>query len=186
MRNLLALSAACLAATVLPALADESMPYALKETIVGTMIPQPVVTSPVPFDKTYDKLTSEQKARIAQDYESMPAGDEPPFPANGLGNIGSYLLKFADAARPVGPFMAAIDVSPDGHARSVAVYKSPDPQLTQMVSTIMATEAFKPAKCKGSPCAMQYVLRVDFPPRNGQHVTTATQHENAGNTKGDM
>ena len=184
MRSLLALSAACLAATVLPALADESMPYAVKEMVVGTMIPQPVITGRVPFDKTYAELSSAQKAAIAQDYESLASDDEPPFPAYGLSHMTTYLTRFADKVKPVGQFLAAVDVSPDGHARGVTVYKSPDPQLTHLVSTLMANEAFKPAKCKGSPCAMQYVLRLDFPDRSAQHVTSASRLDNIGGTHG--
>ena len=184
MRSLLALSAAGLAAVVAPVLADEPTLYAVKEMVVGTMIPQPVITSRVPFDKTYAELSGEQKAIVAQDYESLAAGDEPPFPAYGLNHMANYLTRFADKVKPVGPLVAAVEVSPDGHARSVTVYKSPDPQLTTLVSTLMVNEDFKPAKCKGSPCAMQYVLRLDFPVRNSQHVNGTGRMDNLGGMHG--
>jgi len=168
-RSLLALSAATVLCAALPASAAAT--YSLREPPgVGSMIPEAVITSPVPFDKTYAQLSAEQKATLAQDYESLAAGDEPPFPAQGLHPLTDSLLRFVHMVKPVGPLVAAVDVGPDGQARKVTVFRSPDPDLTRLVTTLMIDQPYKPALCHGSPCAMQYVLRLDFPERNELHI----------------
>jgi hypothetical protein len=170
-RILLALSATCLAAGVAtPASAEAPAIYSLKDQVLGTLIPQPVITSAVPFDKTYAQMSAEQKAVIAQDYEALPPGDEPPYPAFGLAHLSSYMMRYAQKTDTTGPLMATVDVGPDGTARSVSVYRSPDANLTRMVTTLLANETYKPGKCGGSPCAMTYVLRLNFPSRAAQPV----------------
>jgi hypothetical protein len=177
-RILLALSASCLAAAVpLQASAEPPAVYSVKDIVVGTMIPQAVITSAVPFDKTYAQMSAEQKAVLAQDYESLAPGDEPPYPALGLGHVSSYMVRFAEMTDVTGPLVATVEVSPEGKARNVAVYRSPDPRLTSMVTTLLANESYKPGKCGGAPCAMSYVMRVDFPSRVAQPVSTHLPRE---------
>ena len=171
-RILLALSATGLAAIVaVPASAEAPAVYSVKDTVVGTMVPQAIITSAVPFDKTYAQMSAEQKAVIAQDYESLGAGDEPPYPALGLSHLSTYMMRLAEMTGTSGPLVATVDVGPDGQARTVSVFKSPDTRLTSMVTTLLARESYKPAKCAGSPCAMTYVMRVNFPDRHGMPVT---------------
>lgn len=171
-RILLALSATGLAAAIAaPASAEAPAPYAVKDTIVGTMVPQAIITSAVPFDRTYAQMSAEQKAVIAQDYESLSPGDEPPYPAYGLSHLSTYMMRLAEMTGTSGPLVATVDVSPDGQARTVSVFKSPDPRLTSMVTTLLAKESYKPAKCGGAPCAMTYVMRLNFPERHGLPVT---------------
>jgi hypothetical protein len=40
--------------------------------------------SKIPLNKTYGELTPEQKEELRAMYESMPADEEPPFPAQGM------------------------------------------------------------------------------------------------------
>ena len=105
-RSLLALSAACLAiAAVVPASAQSPVVYSARDSVVGSMIPQAVVTAPVPFDKTWSQLSAEQQALVAQDYESLPAGDEPPFPARGLTHFAPYLIRTMEKTNAPGPLL---------------------------------------------------------------------------------
>lgn len=172
MRTLLALSATCLAAGVVtPASAEAPAIYSVKDHVVGSLIPQAVITSAVPFDKTYAQMSAEQKAVIAQDYEALPPGDEPPYPALGLVHLSGYMMRYAELTDATGPLVATVEVSPDGTARSVSVYRSPDANLARMVTTLLGKETYKPGMCGGSPCAMTYVMRLDFPSRTAQPVT---------------
>ena len=184
-RTLLALSATTLAAIVaVPASAEAPAVYSVKDTVVGSQIPQAIITSAVPFDKTYAQMSADQKALIAQDYESLSPGDEPPYPALGLSHMSTYLMRLAEMTSPTGPLVATVDVGPDGQARSVSVYKSPDATVTSMVTALLAKESYKPAKCGGAPCAMTYVMRVNFPDRHGQHVTGQRQGDYKGSSGG--
>ena len=154
------------------AMADE-LPYRITDTLVGSMLPQEIIRAAVPFDARYEELSADQKATLARDYESLPAGDESPFPRYGLRHMLKPVVRFADTWSPVGPLVASVEVDSQGHASDVTVYKSPDPQLTRLVAAALQFEPFKPGMCHGQPCKMSYVLRLDFPERGGQPVQTA-------------
>lgn len=147
---ILALAGALGLAGASAALADD-LPYRISDTLVGSMIPQDVIRGPVPFDSRYAELSAEQKATLASDYESLPAGDEPPFPMYGLRHMIKPLVRFADTYSPVGPLVATVMVDSQGHAGEVTVYKSADPQLTRVVGGMLALETYRPALCHGQP-----------------------------------
>lgn len=172
---ILALAGAMGLAAGSAALADE-LPYRITDTLVGSMLPQGIIRAPVPFDGRYEELTPDQKAALRGDYDNLPAGDEPPFPLYGLRHMVKPLVRFADTYGPVGSVVASVMVDSQGHAGEVTVYRSPDPQLTRLVSGVLALETYKPAACQGQPCKMAYVLRLDFPRRDGQPVQAAAFH----------
>jgi hypothetical protein len=147
------------------AAADGAQQYHVRELLVGSVLAQPIINSQVPFDRPYAGLTSAQKALLSQDYESLPAGDEPPFPLYGVRHTLMPILSYVETWNPVGELVAAVDVDSKGDAISVTVYKSPDQQLTRLASKALALEKYKPGLCKGQPCRMQYVMRLDFPDR---------------------
>ena len=154
------------------ATADE-LPYRITDTLVGSMLPQEIIRAAVPFDGSYAELNAQQKATLADDYDNLPAGDEPPFPQYGLRHLLKPVVRFADAYNPVGRLVASVEVDSQGHATEVKVYKSPDVQLTRVIAAALQFEPYKPGVCHGQPCKMSYVLRLDFPERGGQPVQTA-------------
>ena len=169
---ILALAGAFGLAAGCAASADE-MSYRITDTLVGSMIPQDIILAPVPFDGRYEDLTEKQKATLAQDYENLPASDEPPFPLYGLRHMVKPLVRYADTYSPVGSVVASVTVDSQGHPGEVTVYRSPDPQLTRIVVGALTFENFKPALCHGQPCRMAYVLRLDFPERGSQPTQVA-------------
>jgi hypothetical protein len=144
--------------------------YHLTDTVVGTVLPQPVIDGPLPFDSTYAALTADQKAVLFDNYESMAPGDEPPYPLYGVRHLVSPLVSYAETSQATGPLVAAVEVDSKGNAVSVTVFKSPDAEMSRIVSGALAFEKYKPAKCHGEPCAMQYVLRLDFPGQHGMPI----------------
>ena len=154
-----ALSAGARAADA-PVPADPS--YTLRDTVVGSMLPKDVVSARVPFDRRYDELTADQKAVLWLDYESPKDGDETPFPETGLRHLATPLMKLAVREGYTGKLIASADVDSKGHARSVTVYKSPDPSLSALVQAALTQESYRPARCSGQPCAMTFMLRLDF------------------------
>jgi len=149
---------------------DDARQYHVKDVLAGSVLAQAIINGPVPFDSTYAELTPEQKAVLFQEYESLSLGDEPPFPLYGVRHAIRPLIPFAETWNPVGPLVASVDVDSKGDAIAVTVYKSPDPQLTHLVSSALALEKYKPGTCQGQPCRMQYVLRLDFPDRRASPV----------------
>jgi hypothetical protein len=156
------------------ATASEQMPYRITDAITGSLVPQDIILPAAPFDGRYAELTPQQKAALANDYENLPAGDEPPYPLYGLRHMIRPLVQYADLAGPVGPLVASVVVDSQGRPGAVTVYRSPDPEVARIVAAALSFESFKPAVCHGQPCRMDYVLRLEFPRRGGQPVTTST------------
>jgi hypothetical protein len=144
--------------------------YHVTDLIVGSVVPQTILSGPLPFDSTYATLTPAEKAVLFDDYEGLAPGDEPPYPLFGLRHLVKPLVTFAETWNPVGPLVAAVDVDSKGNAVDVTIYKSPDAQVSRIARGALAFETYKPALCKGQPCRMQYVLHLDFPQRQGMPV----------------
>jgi hypothetical protein len=158
------------ASFTVPAAADDARQYHVRDVLVGSVLAQPIINGPVPFDSTYDALTPDQKAVLFREYESLSPGDEPPFPLYGIRHLIRPLVPYAETWNPVGPLVASVDVDSKGGAIAVTVYQSPDVQLTRLVSAALSLEKYKPGACNGQPCRMEYVLRLDFPDRRGTSV----------------
>jgi len=137
-------------------------------------VPQDIILSAAPFDGRYAELSPQQKAALADDYQNLPAGDEPPYPLYGLRHMIRPLVQYADVAGPVGPLVASVVVDSQGKPGAVTIYRSPDPEVARIVAAALSFEKFKPAVCHGQPCKMDYVLRLEFPKRGGQPVTAST------------
>ena len=152
----------------------EELPYRISDVITGSLVPQDIIRSAAPFDGRYGDLTPQQKAALADDYENLPAGDEPPYPLYGLRHMIRPVLRYADTAGPVGALVAGVVVDSQGHAGEVTVYRSPDPETARIIAAALSFEQYKPAVCHGQPCRMTYLLRLDFPNRGGQPVTTSS------------
>ena len=157
-----------------PAAAAEELPYRITDILTGSLVPQDIIRSAAPFDGRYAELTPEQKAALANDYESLPAGDEPPYPLYGLRHMIKPVVRYADTAAPVGPLIASVVVDSQGQPGEVTVYRSPDAETARLVAAALSFEKYKPALCHGQPCRMSYVLRLDFPQRGGQPITTSS------------
>ena len=147
------------------AVTPEAPTYTLRDYVVGSVIPKEIVASAIPFDKRYDQLTPEQRDVLRSDYEALGATDETPFPADGLKPLVTPMMRLAERSSISGKFVAGVEVGPDGRPRSIEVFKSPDPAMTELARAQLAEQQYKPASCKGQPCVMTYVLRLDFLPR---------------------
>jgi outer membrane biosynthesis protein TonB len=114
----------------------------------------------LPLAKNYEELTPEQQAIVRADYENLPAGDEPPYPIGGLARIRKELAKAQGKMVSDGEVKLLVTVDSTGTARSVAVYESPDINATKVTTFAVMNAKYKPGKCGGKPCRMDY--RFDF------------------------
>lgn len=159
---LLAWLGACAAAQ-----AQDAVPparYSIKQEVptVGTSIPRNLAVSSMPFKKPYAELTPEQQSRLKAQYEQMGEDDEPPYPLKGTQALYKALSDAAQKLNLTGDLLMIAEIDSQGQATSVAVMQSPAPEMTQVAATALILEKYKPARCAGVPCKMQFPLAVTF------------------------
>ena len=117
----------------------------------------------LPYDKTYAELSPEQQRIFKSRFVEMPEGDEPPFPVDGLGPLIGAISK-ASRTVDVGVGRLEMDVFVDetGTTTKVDIVRSPDGRLSKYAATIAMLTKFKPALCKGKPCAMGFPVNLSF------------------------
>lgn len=167
MRTIPALLAVLLAALPLyaPAQSTDDRPvYKLKseDPRTGTSIRHDLAISGLPYNKTYAQLSEEDKLILRSVYENLDPDDEPPFPVRGYKTLFKAMNTVQRKLMERGDLVIVVRVDAEGNGTGVKVYKSPDPELTQVVATLMLLEKYKPALCHGKPCAMEFPLHVVF------------------------
>jgi len=148
--------------------ADDALPparYELRQDMPTTgshMLRRIAQASLVPLNRTYGQLTVEERRVLRSQYESMPEGDDPPFPVDGLAPLYEAIAKIHQQLLVRGTLSMHADVDADGKVTAVSVYKSPDPALTRAAANVLMLTKFKPAVCGGVPCKMAFPLRVNL------------------------
>jgi hypothetical protein len=138
--------------------------YVIKQNqpSTGTLIPRAAVTSDLPLDKSYHQLTDAQRAAVRAQYETMAAGDEPPFPAEGLGKIYDILHKIgAKMHTGAGTLSVLVHIASTGEPTSAEVLNAPDVEYGNMAAQVAMLTKYKPAVCGGKPCAMDFIIRLE-------------------------
>jgi hypothetical protein len=130
---------------------------------LGSHIKREAVSgSLVPYDKTYEELTPEQKASLKSQYEAMGPDDDPPYPSRGLLPIVRALSIAQRKLLVEGDLMLAVDVDPSGTPVSVSIYQSPDEEMARVAAQILMLQHYRPARCAGKPCRQQFPFRTSF------------------------
>lgn len=155
-------SALLLAAALLavPARAQQSDThlFSLKRDTVrtGTSILEKVAVANIPLEKPYEQLTPQQVAMVKAAYQSMAPEDEPPFPAAGLQSLVRAVAKASAVMDLRGLVSAVVTIGPDGKARKVDIYAAPSPAAGQVIGQLLMLERYKPARCGGQACTMDF------------------------------
>lgn len=138
--------------------------YVLRESspATGSHILRPTSYSNIPFDKTYEQLTPEQKAILRVRYVNMPATDDPPFPLEGLGPLSRIMVKAQDYALAKGMLEIYVTVDEKGNADRAEIVRAPTPELGKFAANALLLTKFRPGYCSGKPCAMQYAMEMSF------------------------
>lgn len=129
---------------------------------VGTQALPSTADDTIPLDKPWAKLTRAQQAIVRSWYDGLSASDEPPYPIDGLQAIFSEITKVQAAVPVAGAFYAAAHVDARGKADRVTIYELPDPRLKDVLSFILIKTEYKPAKCSGKPCEMDFPIQAGF------------------------
>jgi hypothetical protein len=155
-----------LASIGLPAVAQTARAeYGIKEEDphTGGLIRRAAICcSRIPINRRYEELTDAEKAILNENYEKVDPGDEPPFPSDGLKPIYEALYRAQMKLLTEGELKLVVSVGPDGQATTVKALGSPSPEMTRFASSVMLLTRFKPARCHGQPCAMQFPFTFNF------------------------
>ena len=116
----------------------------------------------MPFDKEYAELSQQQRPAFKSQYERMGEADEPPFPLAGLRSLYEPMVKAQARANIEGEFIGEIRVNSEGEVTEVRIVRTPGKAMTNFVAGVAFLTKFKPAVCRGAPCAMGFPVRVDF------------------------
>lgn len=155
-------------ALVLPvfAAAQQSAPekYSLKEDAAptGSLLKRDAIRSTLPIDRSWAELTPAQQGSVRSHYVDMPAADEPPFPLKGTQDILKGIRDAAEKLFEVGTLELTVRIDEQGKPVSVQVYDTPSQKMTMVAATILMNERYKPARCGGKPCVMDFPLYIDF------------------------
>jgi hypothetical protein len=146
---------------------NDKTQYTIKQDrpSLGTSMKKVIVfTGTIPLDKTYDQLTTEEQNTLKENYENMPAGDEPPFPLSGLMPIYKAIGRAHEDLRLKykGKLVMYVLVDSEGNPKSVSVETSPFPSITQATAYVLMLQKFKPAVCSGKPCSMQFPVTAEL------------------------
>ncbi|MDK2125516.1 hypothetical protein [Parachitinimonas caeni] len=128
----------------------------------GTHLRPVRMVSELPLDQTYASLESRFKQKIRDSYEKMAESDEPPFPAKGLRPLLKHILAEQDKAGidAKGTLALLASVDDAGVVQSVSSLETPDPKLAQVAGAVLMMTPFKPPRCNGQPCKMDFLLEV--------------------------
>lgn len=133
----------------------------------GTIIRKDLVwSSNIPLNKKYSEFTAEEKADLHALYESMPEGDEPPYPAEGMKPIFNRIRHGQQIVKARGTLNLVVTVGPDGKATEVAdmggVGGVNASEMTNYAASVLLMTKYKPAICSGRPCKSQFPFVLDL------------------------
>lgn len=133
------------------------------EPALGTRIKRTVVSgSNLPFDLRYDQLSPDQRQYFHSLYERVADGDEPPYPLNGLKDIYGPLSAAQRKLLVEGDLDITATVGSDGAVQRVSVHKAPSKAMGDFASKMLMATPFKPARCSGQPCRMDFPVSGSF------------------------
>ena len=121
----------------------------------------------LPINYSWQELSAEDQARFKAQYEGLGDNDEPPYPVGGVKSYMSLVFtiqqRFIEHGDDVrGKFTALVKVSPSGKVAKVQVFQTPSTELAQWIGKALISTPFKPAICAGTPCEMDYPVKIAF------------------------
>ena len=100
-----------------------SSPVALADTDLNRM----VMRGALPYDRSYEQLTPEQKAVVRAEYDNVGPNDEPPYPKYGLADVADAVSRMSVRNPIEGEVILTVRVDESGEAKSVSITRLPIP-----------------------------------------------------------
>ena len=164
--HLLRMLVAAIAAAPLAAAAANPLPpprYAITgppET--GSHLPAKLGTYAVALNRRWADLPPDEQGIIKSYYEAMASGDEPPFPAEGLGTIIGAVVKLCAHRCKNGTVRVVATIDREGVAQTARVLEADQVKVGEFLAQVLLLERYKPAVCKGVPCQMDFPLFIQM------------------------
>lgn len=118
---------------------------------------------PIPYDKSYDQLSADQKKIVRSWYLNLPDDIEPPFPANGLADVlkAAHINTVPVSTKPGGPVTIVVQVDSTGAVSNVTWKGGAQYFIATNLSNAFAGVRFKPATRNGVPIPYVFYFSVD-------------------------
>lgn len=138
----------------------EDYPLRSETAETGSNIKKELARGYVPFDKRYDELTAEQKAKVRARYTSLRESEEPPYPATGMGPVARLIGQIPTTGPGLTTIFVKIDES--GEPQSARVTQTPDPKFARSAAIVLMSTKFKAASCDNLPCSMEFIHEIIY------------------------
>lgn len=141
---------------------EAAFPHAVRENdpIVGSSIRKVFIRSELPPQRSWAELDAQERRVLTDRYERLGPGDEPPFPQRGLFTLLRQLDLMQRTVPVEGELSVVATVDASGKVERVTVLRSPHPGATRLLAINLMDTSFKPARCAGEPCRMEFPLRL--------------------------
>lgn len=127
----------------------------------GTLVRRSIGFANIPLDKSYSDLNEPTLRAIREYFPKLKPQDEPPFPEKSLRALISLATAVRDQIDGTARVSVVVQVDEAGAARVTSRAESNDAQfLAGVVATLAATK-FKPGRCDGKPCAMEFPIVIE-------------------------
>jgi hypothetical protein len=125
---------------------------------IESMLPEKFAEATLPGGPWAD-MSEDERETFRQQYAALEAGDEPPYPAQGMREVAVLIKKVHDAFPNYrGPVQVQVLVGPDGKAESVTTVGKVPADVNRYVASALTVTPYKPAVCQGAPCAMRFSI----------------------------
>lgn len=131
------------------------------EPETGSSLRQKIGSANVPLDKTYGQLNASSLQKVHDSFPNLSTGDEPPFPEASLRPLVSVLSELRFNVQGVAHASLVVKVNAAGQVQSVTLKDANDDSLKEAAIQVLAQAKFKPARCGGSPCDMDFPLHIE-------------------------
>lgn len=135
--------------------------HRLVPTRTGMRLAHETSTSLTPYTGDYAGLTAAEKAIVHAPY-LLDENDEPPYPEDGTKSIHNAMAKLRKAYPVSGPLLMRVKVDAEGKAIEVSAPATPDEKVMQYGAAVLMKTKYKPARCGGKPCEMNYVYSTNL------------------------
>jgi hypothetical protein len=116
----------------------------------------------LPYEKTYEQLTPEEKELLRSAYEDLAADDEPPYPLSGMGKITRQIAQAQQTLLVKGRAAGFAMIDANGDVTDISFFEMPNEETAKVIAFVYMRAKFKPAKCHGVPCSMGFPIAIAF------------------------
>jgi hypothetical protein len=110
-----------------------------------------------------DQLSQDEMAQFRQLWTHLGAGDVPPYPKAGTGELLDLVAQRAKELRAREVLIVIADIDEAGRVTHVQPRRYSDDQLLKAVTWLLVDTPFLPARCNGQPCKSTFPLIARVP-----------------------